>query len=174
FSIGTTTVLCSASDTSGNAASGSFDVVVRDTTAPVLTLPADLAIDATATTGATVDFTATALDIVDGTRTVNCAPVSGSTFAIGVSTVTCTAADIRGNGSSGRFNVTVNRLHTSLVTAPVSGTFGGRVKLSATLTAASSGVTGRTLEFLLNGSSVGLAVTNSDGVAQLDGVALGA
>lgn len=37
FGLGTTTVTCTASDTSGNVASGSFDVTVEDTTPPAIT-----------------------------------------------------------------------------------------------------------------------------------------
>jgi hypothetical protein len=36
FALGTTAVTCTASDASGNAVSGSFDVTVRDTTAPTI------------------------------------------------------------------------------------------------------------------------------------------
>jgi hypothetical protein len=42
FPIGTTTVHYTATDASGNAASGSFDVVVTDTENPVITVPADI------------------------------------------------------------------------------------------------------------------------------------
>src|SRR5204862_3250487 len=42
FPLGTTTVRCSATDASRNAATGTFTVTVRDTTPPALALPSDL------------------------------------------------------------------------------------------------------------------------------------
>jgi hypothetical protein len=61
FEVGTTTVTCTATDDSGNTASGSFDVVVsRDTTAPVITL--DPASDTILNPGDTFTVTATADD----------------------------------------------------------------------------------------------------------------
>jgi hypothetical protein len=44
---------------------------------------------------------------VDGSRPVTCTPASGATFAIGATTVTCSAADTRGNSRSGTLTVTV-------------------------------------------------------------------
>src|SRR5205085_9983426 len=41
FPLGATTVTCSATDTHGNTATGSFTVTVLDTTAPKLVVPAD-------------------------------------------------------------------------------------------------------------------------------------
>jgi hypothetical protein len=41
---------------------------------------------------------------------VTCSPVSGSTFPIGTTTVTCTASDTRGNSSSRSFPVTLTQL----------------------------------------------------------------
>src|SRR5207247_4274440 len=38
---------------------------------------------------------------------VTCTPPSGATFALGVTTVTCSATDAQGNTSTGQFNVTV-------------------------------------------------------------------
>jgi hypothetical protein len=61
---------------------------------------------------------------------------------------------------------------TSLSVASVSGTYGGTANLSATLTAGSSGVSGKLVSFTLNGSSVGSATTNASGVASLSGVSL--
>ncbi|HYR30095.1 MAG TPA: HYR domain-containing protein, partial [Thermoanaerobaculia bacterium] len=99
FPLGTTTVQCSA----GNA-SGTFLVHVVDTTAPALTLPADILTDAT-----TVTWTATASDAVDGDVVVTCTPPSGSTFPIGISTVNCSASDSHANAASGSFSVTVTQ-----------------------------------------------------------------
>ena len=59
---------------------------------------------------------------------------------------------------------------TSVAVAPATGTEGGTVDLSATLTGGATGgtgVSGKTLDFTLNGNSVGSAVTGSDGTATL-------
>jgi len=54
-----------------------------------------------------VTFTASAVDIVDGSLAVTCTPASGSTFAFGATTVTCTAVDAHGNKGSRSFTVNV-------------------------------------------------------------------
>jgi HYR domain len=102
-----TGVSCSASDAAGNTASGTFAVTVRDTTAPTLSLPADVSREATGPSGVAVSFTATASDLVDGSVAVNCGPASGATFALGATTVTCSAADAHSNTASGSFIITV-------------------------------------------------------------------
>src|SRR5207245_2944431 len=63
---------------------------------------------------------------------------------------------------------------TSLTVAAATGTYGGTVNLSATLTKTSdnSGVNGETVSFTLNGSRVGRAATNSSGVATLNNASL--
>jgi hypothetical protein len=58
--------------------SASFDVVVIDTTPPVIHVPAPISVAATSPSGAVVTFTATATDIVDETDPVTCTPASGS------------------------------------------------------------------------------------------------
>jgi Kelch motif/Galactose oxidase, central domain len=61
---------------------------------------------------------------------------------------------------------------TSLLASPATGTYGGLVSLSATLTSGSSGVSGKTINFTLNSNNVGTATTNASGVATLNGVGL--
>jgi hypothetical protein len=78
-----------------------------DTTPPVLTVQANMVVNATSAAGAVVNFTASATDLVDASPTVACAPPSGSTFPFGVTTVNCTATDDSGNTDSGSFTVTV-------------------------------------------------------------------
>lgn len=79
-----------------------------DTTPPVLTVPADMTVEATGPSGAVVTFTATATDDTDPSPTVTCTPPSGSTFPIGTTTVTCTATDALGNTSAPQtFTITV-------------------------------------------------------------------
>jgi HYR domain len=107
FPLGTTTVSCSATDAHGNTASGSFSVTVVDTTPPTLHLPGNLTAEATGPSGAAVDFPATANDLVDGPVSITCSPASGSTFALGTTTVDCSATDAHGNTASGSFSVTV-------------------------------------------------------------------
>jgi len=108
FPLGSTTVGCLATNPTTNRTEGDlFTVTVQDTTGPVLTLPADVITNATSVAGAIVTFTASAADLVDGTRPVTCAPASGSMFAIGTITVSCSSADSRGNSATGEFVVTV-------------------------------------------------------------------
>jgi hypothetical protein len=109
FAVGSTTVQCSATDAHNNAANGSFLVVVRDTTAPTLSLPANITAEATSPSGAVVTFTATSSDIVDGSVPVTCTPASGSTFANNTTTtVQCTATDAHNNTAHGSFTVSVH------------------------------------------------------------------
>jgi hypothetical protein len=107
FALGTHTVTCAVADSAGNVGEGAFEVKVVDTTAPSLTLPGASSAEATGPAGAAVTFTAAAADIVDGSVTPVCTPASGSTFALGATTVTCVATDSRGNAGSGSFTVTV-------------------------------------------------------------------
>jgi hypothetical protein len=107
FPMGTTTVRCSSTDRYNNTGSGSFSVKVVDTTKPTLTLPANITVDATSPAGAVVTYGASTTDIVSDAVTVNCSRPPGSTFPIGTTTVTCSAADAAGNSVSGSFNVLV-------------------------------------------------------------------
>src|SRR5260221_816603 len=80
---------------------------------PVLSLPSSpLTVDATSPQGATVTYTATASepDDASATPTVSCTPASGSTFAIGTTTVNCTASDAASppDTTTGSFQVVVN------------------------------------------------------------------
>jgi hypothetical protein len=109
FALGQTVVTCSATDAHGNSASQTFKVIVKDTTPPVISgIPANLTLEATAPSGAVASWPLpNATDLVDGTVPVTCAPASGSTFALGQTVVTCSAADAHGNTASKTFMVTV-------------------------------------------------------------------
>jgi hypothetical protein len=121
FALGTTTVNCSATDAAGNTGTGSFAVTVRDTTAPSLSnMPGDQTVEATSASGAVATYSApTATDAVTANPTVTCLPASGSTFALGATTVSCTAKDAANNQSAARtFTITVQD-----TTAPTGITF---------------------------------------------------
>ena len=60
FSLGTNTVNCTATDSSGNTGSASFGITVQDTTPPTLNLPATQTVSINAATTANVSYMATA------------------------------------------------------------------------------------------------------------------
>ena len=83
------------------------DFAIVDTTAPVVTVPANITVNAISPAGAPVSFSSSAVDAVDGPLTSVCTPASGSTFPIATTTVTCSATDAAGNTGSAAFTVTV-------------------------------------------------------------------
>ena len=107
FRLGITIVRCSAADAQGNTARGSFEIRVVDTKAPRLVVPSSPTVEATAASGAKVEFAATATDLVDGRIPASCTPASGSTFPLGATTVRCSARDASGNRATASFTVTV-------------------------------------------------------------------
>jgi len=78
-----------------------------DITAPVITVPSDITVQATSSNGAIVTFTTLANDAVSGSRPTVNEPPSGSVFTFGATTVTVTASDAAGNQATKTFNVTV-------------------------------------------------------------------
>ncbi|MBL8191530.1 MAG: HYR domain-containing protein, partial [Acidobacteria bacterium] len=102
FAVGTTTVTCTASDASPNSPNSTcaFTVTVTPCT---ITCPANVTAW-TATTSAAVNYAAPTTTGSCGT--VTCSPASGSSFAVGTTTVTCSTTA----GPSCSFNVTVNQL----------------------------------------------------------------
>ena len=87
-----------------------------DTTPPVLSLPADIVVDATRPAGAAVTYTVTATDTVDPSPTVACSPASADVFAIGTTTVNCLATDEAGNTATANFTVHVKGAASSSTT----------------------------------------------------------
>ena len=122
FALGTTTVNCSATDKAGNKSEGSFNVTVKDTTAPKLTLPDNITEEATGPDGNKVTYSASSSDLVDGSVSVSCTPNSGSTFAIDTTTVNCEATDAAKNKATGSFTVKVQD-----TTAPTNVQFDGNI-----------------------------------------------
>lgn len=74
---------------------------------PSLTCPGTVTTGATSANGAVVTFPAPVVAAGEAPVTVACAPPSGSTFAVGTSTVTCTATDNRQRKASCSFSVTI-------------------------------------------------------------------
>jgi hypothetical protein len=109
FALGHNQVDCAAEDSANNEATASFDIEVVDTTAPVISQPDDIFVEATSASGAVVSFNLpTATDIVDIDVEVTCDPVSGIQYPLGVTTVTCVAKDDSGNTASVSFGIHVS------------------------------------------------------------------
>ena len=102
FPLGGTTVRCSATNAAGKTATENFGVMVVDTTAPSITVPASIVTD-----NPVVAYTVTAADAIDPTPEISCAPSSGSTFPGGTTRVKCQAVDHHQNFAFGSFLVTV-------------------------------------------------------------------
>jgi subtilisin-like proprotein convertase family protein len=108
-----------ATDASGNFTNCTQIITVNDITAPVLTCPANITVNAAAVScNAVVNFSPTATDNCGGTITIASVPASGSTFAVGTTTVTTTATDACGNISTCTFTVTVNDVQPPTITCP--------------------------------------------------------
>jgi hypothetical protein len=97
-----------ATDVCGNFAQCTQIITVNDVTAPVITCPANITVNATpGLCSAVVTFTVTATDNCTGAVTIVSVPASGSVFPVGTTTVTSTATDVCGNSSNCTFTVTV-------------------------------------------------------------------
>jgi hypothetical protein len=93
--------------TIGQAANQTVGGPAPDTTPPVLTVPEDMAVEATSEDGATVSFAVSALDNVDGPVEFSCNHNSGETFPTGDTDVECSATDVAGNTGTESFTITV-------------------------------------------------------------------
>ena len=138
FQVGKNIVTCTATDAEGNSTSTSFTVNVTDPP-PVLSVPANIGTTATGPTGAVVTYSASATDVADGTDPVTCSPPSGSTFALGATTVSCGATNMLGETTSASFTVTVVDSPPTLavpagITAEATGPIGAVVTYSASAT----------------------------------------
>ncbi len=124
FPLGTTTVLWTGSDTSGNIATTTSLVIIKDTTAPSIVLnglnPMSVLYGTTFT-----DPGATAYDLVSGTTTVS-ATGSVNTFATGTYQIIYTSSDALGNTATATRTVDVVAtapVLTTLSIAPLNPTF---------------------------------------------------
>ncbi|WP_252863251.1 HYR domain-containing protein [Paenibacillus riograndensis] len=103
FLLGTTKVTWTAKDANGNAMIGIITVTITDTVKPVLKLPADITLEATAVKTPVEIGQATATDIYDVTVTSN-APED---YPLGTTEVKWTATDASGNVTTGVQKITV-------------------------------------------------------------------
>jgi hypothetical protein len=109
LALGSHTATCTAADAAGNRASSvRFTVNVADTTAPVLSCPANITVEAASAAGTTVAFSAAAAaDLVTAAPHITYSHMSGAAFPLGQTVVTVTATDLAANSSSCTFSIAV-------------------------------------------------------------------
>ncbi len=166
FSIGTHTVACGATQDGvypDQVVTTAVFAVLADETPPVFSgVPDDITTAATSADGAVVSYAApTATDAVTGAAAVTCTPASGSTFAPGVTTVTCTASDSSGNEASATFTVDVGPMQP--VVSAISPSTGPQAG-GDTVTLTGEGLAGATVHF---GTTPAAVLSNTDTEVQV-------
>lgn len=106
YTLGSTKVNLTVTDTEMKSASCSANVIVQDKQLPNISCPAPKTIQCTGSTGAPASLHPTFSDNCAGV-TASCVPPSGSTFGFGSTNYTCTATDGSGNQNSCSSTVTV-------------------------------------------------------------------
>ncbi len=108
----------STTDASGNRTSATQMVTVRDTKAPILTVPSNISVNNDNNTcGAIVSFAASATDNC-GTATIVYSQNPGTVFTKGTTIVTVTATDDCGNAISKNFTVMVTDNQPPVIVCP--------------------------------------------------------
>lgn len=106
YSIGTTAVSFTGTDTSGNTAACATEVTVVDTTAPTISCPAPIVAECTASGSATVNVaSATASDVCGGTSVTG--PAGAASYPLGTTPLNFNTTDDFGNRASCASSVTV-------------------------------------------------------------------
>ncbi len=116
FSVGTTAVVYTATDTRNNVSTCNFNVTVAatepclgDVTAPTISgCPANITVNTNSRTGGTATWTAPTATDACGAVSVNASHAPGATFIIGTTAVTYCFSDLKGNISKCNFTVTIN------------------------------------------------------------------
>lgn len=122
FPFGTTVVHATVTDAAGFTVTGSFTVTVVNS-GPALTIPANITTEATGPNGASVTFSASAIDVITGkSRPVSFSKASGSKFALGITVVTVSSTDKAGKTATKTFTVTVRDTTAPTLNLPANRT----------------------------------------------------
>ncbi len=117
YPIGSTTILWTATDASGNQSTCTQTVTVTDNQPPVIICQNNITTNAAGPSGAVVNYTVpVGTDNCSGVTTAMTGGLaSGSTFPIGTTKVTYTATDAAGLSTSCSFNVVITGLRPVIV-----------------------------------------------------------
>ena len=116
FSLGDTIITWSATDDAENTSTVEQKITILDTSIPIITIPDDIVIEATAQTGNVVVLgNATANDLVEVASVSNDAP---DLFSYGETIVTWTATDTSGNSVTSAQSISVVDTTTPSINAP--------------------------------------------------------
>ena len=111
-----------------------------DVIPPTLSVPESFTVSPDNTLGATVVFSVSAVDDVDGAIVPVCIPASPAFVMIGTTTVTCTATDTAGNVAEASFDVTVVDQSPPEIIIPEDITIDSTVTADTTITFAVTAV----------------------------------
>jgi hypothetical protein len=117
--VGTNTVTGGFNLSNGGTMTLSWNIAVSAPN-PTVSVPSNITTAATSVNGAAVAFSSYAYDGYYGTYGATCSPASGSTFAVGTTTVSCSATNPSGKTGTGTFSVTVNKSSPALLWSPSS------------------------------------------------------
>jgi hypothetical protein len=95
-----------------------FKIEVRGTPAPRLQVPHDFAREATGPDGAVVTYEVSATSTEGKALTPDCAPLSGTLFKIGTTTVNCSVNDPDGSRQTADFKISVRDTTAPFMTVP--------------------------------------------------------
>lgn len=121
FPLGTSTITYSATDAAGNVSTCSFDIIVNDTEAPVITCAGNMTVAAdSGMCTAVVNYNAPSAtdNCSSASVSLTSGPASGSTFPLGTTTITYTATDSAGNTSTCSFDVIVTDQEAPVLVCP--------------------------------------------------------
>jgi Domain of unknown function (DUF5011)/HYR domain len=125
--VGNTTLTYTVTDLGGLSTTTTRIITVSaapDTTAPIFATAPNISTSTDTDNMVVVFANPTATDNIDGalaSTSISCAPLSGSTFPVGTTLVTCTATDSALNVATTTFNVIVTKNVTTPVTPPSGG-----------------------------------------------------
>jgi len=108
-------------------------------TPAAIAVPANTTVEATGSNGATVNFTTTATDNVNGAISTTNTPPSGSTFPLGTTTVIAAVSDF-GNSGTNSFTVTVRDTTPPAIAVPANISVNASTATGAFVTFATSAI----------------------------------